>query len=212
MKTVGLTGGIASGKSTVAGLLRERGIPVIDADQVSRQVVAPGSEGLAAVVTAFGPGVLAADGSLDRKALGAIVVADADARRRLEAITHPRIGAAVQVLLDALDGGGHPVAVVEAALMVETGSFRRHDAVLLVGCSPAAQVDRLAAREGWDRARAAQWLDAQPRLEQRRQLLRRAEQDGGPAVVELDNDGAPDALERQLDRAWPDLLRRLGVV
>lgn len=132
MKAVGLTGGIASGKSTVAGLLRDQGVPVIDADRVSREVVAPGSAGLAEIVRAFGPQVLAADGSLDREALGRRVVADAEDRRRLEAITHPRIAAEIGRALDTCAAEGAPVAVVEAALMVETGSFRRYDIFLVV--------------------------------------------------------------------------------
>ena len=210
MKTVGLTGGIACGKSTVAGLLRARGVPVVDADQVSRQVVAPGSPGLAELVAAFGPELLAADGSLDRAALGARVMSDPQARRRLETITHPHIAAGIMRALAELSGLGHPVAVVEAALMVETGSFRAYDGVLLVWCSPEVQRRRLAARQGWDLARADAWIAAQLPLAEKRARLAHAAREGGPALAIVDNDGALDDLRPAVERAWAALSDALG--
>ena len=132
MITVGLTGGIASGKSSAARLLRAWGVPVVDADQVARDVVAPGEPALAGIVARFGAHILQPDGSLDRAALRGIVTADAAERRALEQITHPRIAAAISDWLWDRAAEGEPVAVVEAALMVETGSFRRYDLLLVV--------------------------------------------------------------------------------
>src|SRR5580658_10202629 len=120
MRVFGLTGGIASGKSTVAARFAARGVPVLDADAFAREVVAIGTEGLAEVVAAFGAGVLFPDGSLDRKALAAIVFADETSRRRLQAITHPRI-AALTATRTAELAGREPLACYEAALLVENG-------------------------------------------------------------------------------------------
>ena len=211
MITVGLTGGIASGKSTVAGLLRRRNVPVIDADRVSRAVVAPGTEGLAEVARAFGPEVLAPDGSLDRSALGRVVVTDVLARRRLEAITHPRIAAAVATELARLADAGEVVSVVEAAVMVEAAWHRAYDAVLLVRCAEVRQVGRLAANRGWTGERARAWLSAQLSSDEREARLRQAQAEGGPRLYTVDNDEDLSALETALDRTWSTLLRDLGV-
>src|SRR5688500_5746621 len=110
MLLFGLTGGIASGKSTVAGFVRARGVPVIDADHVAREVVAPGTEGHRLVVAAFGPSIVDREGAIDRKALGAIVFADADARKRLNTIVHPRIAARTLERRAELEAEGHPIA------------------------------------------------------------------------------------------------------
>lgn len=210
MKTVGLTGGIASGKSTVAGLLRAEGVPVLDADRISRQVVAPGSPGLAEVVAAFGPQVLSADGSLDRTALGRLVVDDPAARSSLEAITHPRIAAEITHALAELQEQGVAIAVVEAALMVETGSFRRYDAVLLVTVSPEVQRRRLAARQGWAPERVEQWLATQLSTAERARRLAEAESAGGPALIRVDNDGPAAQLPARVRQAWSQVRARLG--
>ena len=196
MRVIGLTGGIACGKSTVAELLRARGVPVVDADQVARDVVAPGTPGLAALVEAFGPGVLRPDGSLDRAALGARVRDDADARRTLEGLTHPRIWAALEMELERLRGLGVPVAVVEAALMVETGSYRRYDAVLVVSASPEVQVERLRLRNGWDEATARAWIATQAPQAAKEAV----------ATAVLQNDGDRNGLASALDAIWPRLL------
>ena len=195
MKTIGLTGGIACGKSTVAALLRARGVPVIDADQVSRDVVAPPSPALAEIAARFGPGVLSADGTLNRRALGARIVGDTEARRALEAILHPRIRAGIDEGLARLAAMGHPVAVVEAALMVETGSYRLYDALMVVAASPDVQVQRLMAREGIDETAARAWLAAQLPVADKVRLA--------DAVVM--NDDGPDALADALDAAWRSL-------
>lgn len=191
MRTIGLTGGIACGKSTVAALLRGRGVPVLNLDQVARDVVAPGSDGLAAIAARW-PSVVR-DGALDRKALGAIIVGDPDAKRALEAITHPRIWERTEAWLAEQSAEGHPVAVVEAALMVETGSWRRYDALLVVSASREVQLARLMAREGYDRAAAERWLGAQMPTEEKERV----------ATAVVRNDGGLDALAREVARAWP---------
>jgi dephospho-CoA kinase len=190
MRTVGLTGGIACGKSTVAALLRARGVPVLDLDQVSREVVAPGEPALAEIAARW-PHV-ARDGALDRKALGAVIVADPEAKRALEAITHPRIWARMEDWLAARAAEHTPVVAVEAALMVETGSWRRYDALLVVSCSPDVQRARLAAREGYDAATVDRWLSAQMPLADKERV----------ATAVVRNDGDPAALARSLDEAW----------
>jgi dephospho-CoA kinase len=153
---VGLTGGIASGKSTVGRIFRELGVHVVDADVVAREVVAKGSEGLAEVVRALGEDVLAADGSLDRKKVGAIVFADAEKRKRLEAVTHPRIGARSMEELGRLAARGDAYGIYEAALLVESGSHRMMQALVVVAAQEETQVRRVMARDGLgeDEARA----------------------------------------------------------
>ncbi|MFZ5477235.1 MAG: dephospho-CoA kinase [Myxococcota bacterium] len=187
MITVGLTGGIACGKSTVARMLRERGVPVLDLDRVAREVVAPGEPALDEIAARW-PDVVK-EGVLDRKALGAVVVADPEARRVLEGITHPRIWARTEAWLAAQDA---PVVAVEAALMVETGSWRRYDRLLVVSCSPDVQRARLMAREGYDAATADRWLAAQMPMAEKERVAH--------AVVR--NDGTEEALRTALDEAW----------
>jgi dephospho-CoA kinase len=184
VKVVGLTGGIASGKSTVGRLFRTWGAEVIDADQVAREVVAPGSEGFAEVVAAFGPEVIGGDGGLDRAALRARIAANPDDRRRLEAITHPRIQRAIAERLAALAAAGRPLAVVEAALMVETGSYRLYPAVVVVTTTPALQLARLLARDGTSEADARRLIAAQlPLAEKERAATHLVRNDGSEAEL-----------------------------
>lgn len=147
MIVVGLTGGIGSGKSTLAGALSELGVPVIDADAVSRRCVEPGGPVLGAIVERFGPGVLLPDGALDRAGLARIVFSDDVARRDLEAITHPCIRAGIDGDLEALRASASPppVAVVEHPLLVETGSHERVDVVVVVEAPLRLRVARLTA-------------------------------------------------------------------
>jgi dephospho-CoA kinase len=147
---VGLTGGIGSGKSALSGVLRELGIPVVDADAVARRCVAPGTPGLAEIVDRFGPAIVLSDGSLDRAALARIVFADADARRDLEAITHPCIRAGIDAALDALRRQPRPpqFAVVEHPLLVETGGHARVDTVVVIEAPIAARIERLVSGRG----------------------------------------------------------------
>ncbi len=158
--TVGLTGGIASGKSTVARFFAELGVPIVDADQVAREVVEKGTEGLREVVAAFGEEVLDGEGALDRKALGERVFADEAARKRLEAILHPRIAARSADEMMAL-GEGAPYVIYEAPLIVENGLHRAMAALIVVSLSEETQLARLMARDGIDEAAARARIDAQ---------------------------------------------------
>ena len=163
---IGLTGGIASGKSAVAAMFGDLGIPVVDADALARDVVAPGTPGLARVVEAFGPEVLAADGTLDRARVGARVFADADDRRRLNAILHPLIAAAGLQRLAALERESDaPYVLYEAALLVETGGAKQFSKLIVVAASESTQLERLMRREGLSHADAQARIDAQLPLE-----------------------------------------------
>lgn len=148
MHVLGLTGGIACGKSTVAAMFLSRGVPVVDADQVARDVVLPGSDGLREVIDKFGSEVLAPDGTLDRKALGAKVFGDESARLALNAIVHPRIAAESARRLAGLSDKGHAFALYEAALLVENGVYRSLNGLIVVTARPEVQLARLCAREG----------------------------------------------------------------
>jgi dephospho-CoA kinase len=160
----GLTGGIASGKSTVAARLRARGVPVIDADEVAREVVAAGTPGLQAVVEAFGASVLDRDGALDRKALGQVVFADGGARRRLNAILHPLIGQRTAERAAALESQGEPLACYEAALLVENGLAAMFRPLVVVACDEGVQLARLRARDGLSEEEARARIAAQKPL------------------------------------------------
>jgi dephospho-CoA kinase len=197
MLSVGLTGNIASGKSTVARLLRQRhGIPCIDADDVARRVVEPGSSALEAIRARFGAGVIRGDGTLDREALGALIRGDARARAELEAITHPAIYAHIEAWLAAQAAAGEPAAVVEASLLVETGQQGRYDLLVVVSCSPAAQVQRLMATRGMPEATARAWLGTQLPAARKEAL----------ADLVIRNDGSPAELERAVAAALPLLV------
>jgi dephospho-CoA kinase len=161
VRLVGLTGGIATGKSTFAAALRDLGVPVVDADQLARAVVAPGTPALDAIVREFGPGVRGPDGALDRKALGAIVFADPAARRRLEAITHPAIREAMVAETARLAAAGHDLAFYDAPLLFEVGLDRAMALVVVVDAPREAQLRRLGARDGLSRAEAEARLAAQ---------------------------------------------------
>lgn len=155
---VGLTGGVASGKSQVEALLRHHGVPVLDADQVAREVVAPGEPGLAQVVAAFGPEVLDAEGRLDRRRLRERVFADAAERRRLEAILHPLIGARIE---DWIRAQSAPYVVVSIAILLESRFREQVDAVWVVDAPEALQRERLMARDGIDAELAERMIAAQ---------------------------------------------------
>ena len=160
-RVLGLTGGIASGKSTVAAILRELGVPVVDADALAREVVRPGEPAFAEIVAAFGPGVVAADGTLDRKAVADLVFADPGKRRTLEAITHPRIAAAAQVRITGALKAGAPLVIYEAALLVERGIHKAFDGLIVVAAREDVQLARVMARDGLDEAAARARLAAQ---------------------------------------------------
>jgi dephospho-CoA kinase len=168
MIKVGLTGGIACGKSVVRKRIEERGIPTLDADEVVHAFYDAGAEATLEIVQSFGKSVLSADGSVDRKALGAIVFADPEARARLNAIVHPRVHRRIEAFFERTSGEGSAIAVVDAALMVETGSFRRYDRVIVVHCKADQQRDRLMRRDGISREEAERRIAAQMPIEEKK--------------------------------------------
>ena len=193
MLRIGLTGGIATGKSTVATMLRdELDLAVIDADVVARQVVLPGEPALADILEAFGEGILQKDGTLNRKALGSLVMNDPTSRLRLNHIMHPRILEHLSRQVDALAASGAKACIVEAALMVETGSYRTYDKLLVVTCSPKIQRARLIAREGLSPAEADKWISSQMPLDQKEAV----------ADHVIQNDGDLKDLRQQVLRFW----------
>ncbi|WP_091346017.1 dephospho-CoA kinase [Micromonospora rhizosphaerae] len=193
MLMVGLTGGIGSGKSAVAARLATLGAVVIDADRVAREVVAPGSEGLAEIVAAFSDRVLDADGALDRAALGAIVFADEAARRRLEAITHPRVRARTAELAAA--AAPDAIVVNDVPLLVEVGLAPTYHLVVVVQTEVTTRLERLA-RRGMDRAEAERRIAAQADDARRR----------AAADVVLTNDAGLPELHAAVDALWRDRL------
>jgi dephospho-CoA kinase len=160
MRRIALTGGIATGKSYVASRLRARGVPVIDADVLAREAVAPGSEGLKAVVKRFGPEVLTPDGGLDRARLGAIVFRDKQARTDLEAIIHPFVRRRIEEFFEALPPE-QPFGVADIPLLYETGRQRQFDKVIVVATSPETQIARIASRDRLAREEAERRVAAQ---------------------------------------------------
>lgn len=159
MRRIALTGGIATGKSVVAQALRSAGLATVDADQLARDVVRPGTNGLAAVVARFGEGVLRPDGALDRPALARVVFADAVARRDLEQLLHPRVREGIAQFFAAL--GPDQTGIAEIPLLYETGWVTTFDVVVVTACRPETQRARLMSRDGLSEAAAAQRLAAQ---------------------------------------------------
>jgi dephospho-CoA kinase len=194
---VGLTGGLASGKSTVAGLLADRGIPVLDADVVVHDLYRPGGEGTAAVTRIFGAAVLDATGGVDRGMLGGRVLRDRDLRLALERVIHPLVRQQIGRWIDGL--GSEPVAVVEAALLVETGSYRAYDVLMVAHCTEDQQLERALAR-GIPEERVRALVKAQRPIDEKREL----------ADVVVDNSGPRDSLEDEVDRAWAEVTRLCG--
>lgn len=192
---IGLTGGIASGKSTVARILRELGAPVIDADVLARQVVEPGQPAYEDIVREFGRDVLGADGTIDRKRLGAVVFADAAKRARLNAITHPRIGQAAAAETARHAAAGAAVVIYEAALLVENQLHRMLDGLIVVSAPEAAQVARVLARDGLDEAAARARLAAQLPLADKLKV----------ATHVVDNSGTLAETRAQVERIWREL-------
>lgn len=190
---VGLTGGVASGKSTVAAILAELGAVVIDADLLAREVVAPGTDGLRRVVEEFGPDLLAADGSLDRPALGAIVFGDEPARRRLEGIIHPLVRARGHELEAAAPDGA--VVVHDIPLLAETRQADRFDAVLVVDVPVRTQTDRMVEQRGMTRDEAESRVAAQATREQRLSV----------ATHVIDNTGTLEDLRERVTEVFEKL-------
>ncbi|NPD06373.1 dephospho-CoA kinase [Nocardioides sp. zg-1308] len=193
---VGLTGGIASGKSTVSSILAELGAVVIDADLIAREVVARGTPGLAAVVEEFGTGLLTADGDLDRPAMGALVFSDDDARRRLEAIIHPLVHRRSAELEADADPGA--VVVHDIPLLAEVGRAGTFDAVVVVDAPAELQVSRMVEHRGWSREEAESRIAAQASREDRLAI----------ATHVVVNTGSLDDLRQQVEDVHADLLAR----
>jgi len=193
---VGLTGGVASGKSTVSAILAELGAVVIDADQLAREVVAPGTEGLAEVVAAFGEGVLTAEGELDRPAMGAIVFADPEKRRVLESIVHPRVRDRAAEIEAAAPPGA--VVVHDIPLLAETGQGNGFDAVVVVDVPAGVQVERMTGIRGMTREDAQARIGAQATREQRRAI----------ATYVIENTGSLEDLRTEVERVLDELAAR----
>ncbi|MBF4634105.1 dephospho-CoA kinase [Agreia pratensis] len=199
MYIVGLTGGIASGKSTVAQRLVEHGAVHVDADALSREAVEPGSQGLAAVAAEFGATVLAPDGSLDRAALGAIVFADPDARGRLEGIIHPRVHARTAELIasaEAVDPAA--VVVYDVPLLVEARRELQFDLIVVCEAPVETRINRLLTHRGMPRAEAERRISAQASDDERRAV----------ADVVIDTSGSLQHTLDQVDALWADLSAR----
>ena len=193
---MGLTGGIATGKTVVSDLLREHGAVVIDADVLAREVVEPGTPGLAAVVDRFGQQVLTPDGRLDREALGRIVFADPLARRDLERVIHPEVRRRAATMEAEADADAVVVHVIP--LLVETGQHDDFDVLVVVDLDPELQLERLQQRTGLDGASARARVAAQASREARLAV----------ADVVVDNGATKDDLRRQIDGLWADLHSR----
>ena len=196
MLRVGLTGGIGTGKSEVSRRLASYGAVVIDADAVAREVVAPGTPGLAEVVQAFGPEVLRSDGTLDRDRLGQLVFADESLRMKLNAITHPRVGERMAEL--ERQAGGAPVIVHDVPLLAENHLAGSFDEVVVVDVPPRIQAERLARERGMSKDQAEARMGAQASREERLAV----------ATIVVDNSGSLAELDREVGELWTELRRR----
>lgn len=196
MLKIGLTGGIGAGKSEVSRLLVSRGGVLIDADRIAREVVAPGTPGLAAVVEAFGEDVLAPDGSLDRPKLGSIVFADPERLAVLNEIVHPLVGRRSRELETA--AADDSVVIHDVPLLAENGLAALYDLVIVVDASPETQLDRLVRLRGMTEDDARARMAAQATREKRLAI----------ADIVIDNDVPLEALERRVQDVWAELVRR----
>lgn len=201
MHLFGLTGGIASGKSAVAARLLKRGVPVIDADELSREAVIKGSRGLASIVAAFGTDVLDADGSLDRKQLAAVVFTDDAKRKALNGIVHPIVTSLTFERAAALREAGHPLACYEAALIVENGVADAFRPLVVVAAPEDTQVARARARD------AAAEADVRARIRAQMPLAEKVK----VADFVIDNSGSLEDLARRTDEVLAAVCARLGV-
>jgi dephospho-CoA kinase len=192
MRVIGLTGGIASGKSTVAKMLERLGAVVIDADALSREVVRPGEVAYEAILAEFGDRVVNPDRTINRSALGEIVFADPGARVRLERITHPAIGLRADQKLADLRRQGVPLVFYMAPLLIEAGASARVDEIWVIYVDPATQLLRLVERDGMSRDQALQRIAAQMPMDEKKKFGR----------VVIDNRGTPKETERQVREIW----------
>ena len=197
MRLIGVTGGIATGKTTVDRMLAAHGATVIDADELAREVVRPGEPALEEVAARFGRDLIRPDGSLDRTRLGRLVFADPDARRDLERITHPRIIELIGARVATALAGPAPLVVVDIPLLLENAREAMFEGVLLVYAPAEVQVERLRERNGLDEAAALQRLAAQLPIDEKR----------GRATWIIDNSGSLDATSRAVDHWWETEVR-----
>jgi dephospho-CoA kinase len=198
---VGLTGGVATGKSTVSAMFRALGCVIIDADVLAREVVEPGEPALAEIAREFGPGVVQGDGRLDRKALGAFIFADPGLRRRLEAITHPRIRERFTRHLHELAGRSFDgIVIFDAAVIVESGNWKTVERLVVVVADEATQIARLQARDGIGREDAALRIRSQMPLSEKARL----------AHYLIDNSGDRAATQAQVRSVHAALLAELA--
>ena len=196
MLKVGLTGSIAVGKSFVLGVLRDLGARTIDADAVAREVVEPGTPGLEAVVNEFGSEILKADGSLNRASLGAIVFADQAKRQRLNSILHPFIIARQDDVMRLWqEETPNAVAVVDAALMIESGGYKRFDKLIIVHCQPQVQIERLMKRDNIAREEAERRIKAQMPQEEKKKH----------ADYLIDTSAGFESARQQTTAVWQEL-------
>ena len=197
----GLSGGIGCGQSTVAASWLARGLPVIDADLLAREVVAIGSDGLADVVKTFGDAILAADGSLDRKALAAEVFENDDARRQLNAITHPRIQMLTAQRIGELDAAGEPLVCYDAALLVESGAIEMMRPAVIVAVPRELQIERTVTRDGCTRAEVEARIDSQMPIEEKVKV----------ADYLVDNSGSLDEVQGLADEVLREICLADGI-
>ena len=197
---VGLTGGIASGKTTVSEMFAEMGIPIIDADDLAREAVEPGTPGLQAIVEEFGEDVLDQEGRLDRKKVGELVFGDEEARETLNAILHPRIGAAGAKYIEEYRDHPAPYVIYEGALLVETGAYKAFSALVVVSADEPVQRLRLIARDGYTLSEANARIDSQLPLSRKVEV--------GDYVVT--NNGNLESTRDQVARVHEQLVARFG--
>lgn len=192
IRVIGLTGGIATGKSSVARFFRERGIPVIDADQLARDAVLPGSPALDQIVSLFGRNMLTNDGRLDRKRLGELVFSDLEKRRQLESILHPEIRRRAEDQISQAAEAGHKRLIYMAPLLIEAGATGRVDTVWVVTASPEIQLERLMRRDGISREQAERLIDSQMPLSEKERC----------GSVVIDNSGTEAQTRLALEAVW----------
>jgi dephospho-CoA kinase len=193
---VGLTGGMGSGKTLVAEILRELGAHIVDADQIGRDLVRPGSPVLAEIAAAFGEGVLLADGRLDRAKIAQVVFTDPGKRRLLEAILHPKIFEIERLATDkAFKLNPRAVVVVDAALLIESGNYKNMDKVVVIRCGEGEQIERLLAKKLWTREVILQRLRSQAPLEEKLKV----------ADYVLTNDSTMDELRQRVEKMYREL-------
>ncbi len=191
-RIIGLTGGIASGKSSVARIIEQLGVPVIDADQLAREAVLPGSKSLAKIAGLFGNDVIAADGTLDRKRLGELVFADIESRRQLEGVLHPEIRRLGEERIAREIAGGNRLLVYMAPLLIEAGAVDRVDEIWVVTVRPEIQLERLMARDHISIQEAQRIIDSQMPLAEKAAYGR----------VLIDNSGTPEETQRLVEDIW----------